>query len=287
MNVLITGSKGQLGSEIKDIAENYKSFNFLFADLPELDICNVKSVNDYVSKYDVNTVINCAAYTAVDKAEEDIEIAQKVNAEGVINLVDAMLRVNGKIIHISTDYVFNGNHFMPYQENDTESPIGIYGKTKREGELAVLNSNVDGIVIRTSWLYSAYGNNFVKTMMRLGNDKKELNVIFDQVGTPTYAGDLAKACLEILLNNNSRIDKKGKVYHFSNEGVASWYDFAIAIMKIGAIDCKVFPIETKDYPTLAKRPYFSVLNKAKIKNDFGLRIPYWRDSLEKCIQKLS
>lgn len=287
MNLLITGSNGQLGSEIKDIADNYKSFNFLFADLPELDICNLKSVNDYVSKYDVNTVINCAAYTAVDKAEEDIEIAQKVNAEGVFNLADAMLRVNGKIIHISTDYVFNGNHFMPYQENDIESPIGVYGKTKREGELAVLNSNVDGIVIRTSWLYSAYGNNFVKTMMRLGNDKKELNVIFDQVGTPTYAGDLAKACLEILLNNNSHIDKKGKVYHFSNEGVASWYDFAMAIMKIGAIDCKVFPIETKDYPTLAKRPHFSVLNKAKIKNDFGLKIPYWRDSLEKCIQKLS
>lgn len=287
MNVLITGSNGQLGSEIKDISGTYKSVNFVYADLPELDICDVKSLNEYVSKYQINAVINCAAYTAVDKAEEDVEIAQKVNSEGVLNLVNAMEKVSGKMIHISTDYVFNGDHFMPYLENDTESPIGVYGKTKRDGELAVLNSNTDGIVIRTSWLYSAYGNNFVKTMMRLGNDKEELNVIFDQVGTPTFAGDLATACLEILSTHNFRIDKKGKVYHFSNEGVASWYDFAIAIMKIGNIDCKVFPIETKDYPTLAKRPHFSVLNKTKIKNDFGLEIPYWRDSLEKCIQKLS
>jgi dTDP-4-dehydrorhamnose reductase len=287
MNVLITGSKGQLGSEIKDISGNYKSINFIYADLPELDICDIKSLHEYVSSHRINTVINCAAYTAVDKAEEDIEIAKKVNSEGVLNLVKVMEKINGKIIHISTDYVFNGEHFMPYLENDIESPIGLYGKTKRDGELVVLNSNIDGIVIRTSWLYSAYGNNFVKTMMRLGNDKEELNVIFDQVGTPTFAGDLAIACLEILSNKNSRIDKKGNLYHFSNEGVASWYDFAIAIMKIGNIDCKVMPIETKDYPTLAKRPHYSVLNKTKIKKDFGLEIPYWRDSLKVCIEKLS
>ena len=287
MNVLITGSNGQLGSEIKDISGDYKLINFHYADLPELDICDVKSLNEYVTKYQINTVINCAAYTAVERAEEDVETAQKVNSEGILNLVNAMEKINGKIIHISTDYVFDGNHFMPYKETDKESPIGVYGKTKRDGELAVINSNIDGIVIRTSWLYSAYGNNFLKTMIRLGNDKEELNVIFDQVGSPTFAGDLATVCLEILSGNNSRIDKKGKVYHFSNEGVASWYDFAIAIMKIGNIDCKVFPIETKDYPSLTKRPHFSVLNKAKIKNDFGIKIPYWRDSLEKCIKKLS
>ena len=286
MNVLITGSNGQLGSEIKDISDNYKGLHLIYADLPELDICDVKLLTDFVSKNQIDAIINCAAYTAVDKAEEDVLIADKVNSEGVLNLVRAMENVNGKIIHISTDYVFNGEHFMPYQESDTESPIGVYGMTKRAGEIAVLNSTLDGIVIRTSWLYSAYGNNFVKTMMRLGNDKDKLNVIFDQVGTPTFAGDLATACLEIL-SNNSRIDEKGSVYHFSNEGVASWYDFAVAIMKIATIDCQVSPIETKDYPTLAKRPHFSVLNKTKIKNDFGLEIPYWRDSLEKCIKKLS
>ena len=235
----------------------------------------------------INAVINCAAYTAVDKAEEDAEIAEKVNSKGVINIVNALQTVNGKLIHISTDYVFDGNHFLPYKETDPVSPIGVYGETKRAGELAVINSDIDSIVIRTSWLYSAYGNNFVKTMMRLGKEKKKLNVIFDQIGTPTFAGDLANTCLAILSNEQNRIDKAGKVYHFSNEGVASWYDFATAVMKINKLDCEVLPIETKDYPTLAKRPHYSVLNKAKIKQNFKITIPYWRDSLEGCIQKLN
>jgi dTDP-4-dehydrorhamnose reductase len=287
MRVLITGSNGQLGSEIKELATNYKKLDFVFKDLPELDICNFEALQAFIIDFNINIVINCAAYTAVDKSEEDAEIAEQVNYEGVLNIVNALQTVNGKLIHISTDYVFDGNQYMPYREIDPVSPIGVYGETKREGELAVINSDIEAIVIRTSWLYSAYGNNFVKTMMRLGNDKEELNVIFDQVGTPTFAGDLAIACLEILSNKNSRIDKKGNLYHFSNEGVASWYDFAIAIMKIGNIDCKVMPIETKDHPTLAKRPHYSVLNKAKIKNDFGLEIPYWRDSLVKCIGKLN
>jgi dTDP-4-dehydrorhamnose reductase len=286
MRVLITGSNGQLGSEIKELATNYKKLDFVFKDLPELDICNFEALQAFIIDFNINIVINCAAYTAVDKSEEDAEIAEQVNYEGVLNIVNALQTVNGKLIHISTDYVFDGNQYMPYREIDPVSPIGVYGETKREGELAVINSDIEAIVIRTSWLYSAYGNNFVKTMMRLGNDKEELNVIFDQVGTPTFAGDLAITCLEILSNKNSRIDKKGNLYHFSNEGVASWYDFAIAIMKIGNIDCKVMPIETKDYPTLAKRPHYSVLNKAKIKNDFGLEIPYWRDSLKDCIEKI-
>jgi dTDP-4-dehydrorhamnose reductase len=286
MNILVTGANGQLGSEIRNVSNEYEQFNFFFRNSQELDICKLDSLIEFVSRNKIDTIINCAAYTAVDKAEEEPETARNVNVGGVENLVKVMVAVHGKLIHFSTDYVFDGDHFMPYQENDTASPIGVYGKTKRDGELAVLNSNVDGIVIRTSWLYSTYGNNFVKTMMRLGNDKEELNVIFDQVGTPTFAGDLAIACLEILSNKNSRIDKKGNLYHFSNEGVASWYDFAIAIMKIGNIDCKVMPIETKDYPTLAKRPHYSVLNKAKIKNDFGLEIPYWRDSLKDCIEKI-
>jgi len=191
------------------------------------------------------------------------------------------------LIHISTDYVFDGNHFLPYKESDPVNPIGVYGETKRAGELAVINSAIDSIVIRTSWLYSSYGNNFVKTMLRLGSEKENLGVIFDQVGTPTYARDLAKTCLVILCENTSEnIRKNGSLYHYSNEGVASWYDFAISIMELGGKNCKVNPIQTKDYPTLAKRPQYSVLNKSKIKIDFKIEIPFWRDSLKDCIQKI-
>jgi dTDP-4-dehydrorhamnose reductase len=286
MNVLVTGASGQLGSEIKDCQHNFKELNVVYADLLDLDICNEDAVNTFVTLNGIEAVINCAAYTAVDKAEEAAETARNVNATGVLNLVKAMQNVNGKIIHISTDYVFDGTKSLPYVEEDIVNPIGVYGNTKREGELAVINSTIEGIVIRTSWLYAAYGNNFVKTMMRLGKEKEKLTVIFDQIGTPTFAGDLANTCLAILSIEQNRIDKAGKVYHFSNEGVASWYDFATAVMKINKLDCKVFPIETKDYPTLAKRPHYSVLNKSKIKTDFNIQIPYWRDSLEKCIEKL-
>jgi dTDP-4-dehydrorhamnose reductase len=287
MNILVTGSNGQLGSEIKDIVTNYKDFCFFFRDLPALDICNSKQLALFFTENSIDTVINCAAYTNVDKAEEDIEIAEKVNATGVLNLVNALEKVQGKLIHISTDYVFDGSNFLPYQESDEVNPIGVYGNTKRRGELAVINSGIDGIVIRTSWLYSAYGNNFVKTMLRFGNERDELDVIFDQVGTPTSASDLAKTCLDILAyKKDAKINSKGNIYHFSNEGVASWYDFAVAIMEFGKVDCQVKPIQTKDYPTLAKRPPFSVLNKTKIKTDFEIEIPYWRDALVACIQKL-
>ena len=287
MNILVTGSNGQLGSEIKDIAVNYKDFSFFFMDLPALDICNNNQLDVFFTENKIHTVINCAAYTAVDKAEEDAEIAKKVNSEGVLNLVNAIGKVNGKLIHISTDYVFDGNSFLPYQELDDVNPIGVYGNTKRSGELAVLNSKIDGIVIRTSWLYSAYGNNFVKTMLRLGNERNELGVIFDQVGTPTNASDLAKTCLDILAcKKHSKINTKGNIYHFSNEGVTSWYDFAHTIIELGKVECHVKPIQTKDYPTLAKRPHFSVLNKTKIKTDFEIEIPYWRDALVACINKL-
>jgi|TARA_B110000114_G_C15040357_1_gene376774 dTDP-4-dehydrorhamnose reductase len=287
MNILVTGSNGQLGSEIKDLAASYKNFNFFFSVLPALDISNRNQLDVFFTENKINTVINCAAYTAVDKAEEDEIIAKKVNSEGVLNLVNAVAKVNGKLIHISTDYVFDGNSFLPYQESDEVNPIGVYGNTKRSGELAVINANIDGIVIRTSWLYSAYGNNFVKTMLRLGGEREELGVIFDQVGTPTSASDLAKTCLDILsYNEEAKINGKGKLYHFSNEGVASWYDFAVAIMEFGKVDCQVKPIQTKDYPTLAKRPHFSVLNKTKIKTDFEIEIPYWRDALVSCINKL-
>jgi dTDP-4-dehydrorhamnose reductase len=287
MKVLITGSNGQLGSEIRELAANYSKLDLVFRNSHELDICSFEALQDFIIDHKINVVINCAAYTAVDKAEEDTEIAERVNSMGVSNLVNALEKVNGKLIHISTDYVFDGDHFLPYKELDPVSPIGVYGETKRAGELAVLKSAIDSVVIRTSWLYSSYGNNFVKTMLRLGNEKENLGVIFDQVGTPTYARDLAKTCLEILCEGSSvNISKNGNLYHYSNEGVASWYDFAISIMKIGGENCKVKPIQTKDYPTLAKRPQYSVLNKSKIKKDFKIEIPYWKDSLKDCIEKI-
>ena len=287
MRVLITGSNGQLGSEIKELAANYKKIDFVFKDLPDLDICNFNLLQSFIIDNKINAVINCAAYTAVDKAEEDEEIAEKVNSTGVLNLVSALKRVNGKLIHISTDYVFDGDHFSPYKESDPVNPIGVYGKTKRAGELAVINSAIDSIVIRTSWLYSSFGSNFVKTMLLLGSEKENLGVIFDQVGTPTYARDLANTCLKILCENTSEnISKNGNLYHYSNEGVSSWYDFAISIMQLGGKNCKVNPIQTKDYATVAKRPQYSVLNKSKIKTDFKIEIQYWRDSLKECIEKI-
>jgi dTDP-4-dehydrorhamnose reductase len=287
MRVLITGSNGQLGSEIKELATYYKTINFILKDLPDLDICNFEALQAFILDHKINAVINCAAYTAVDKAEQNAEVAEKVNSKGVLNLVNALHKVNGKLIHISTDYVFDGDHFLPYQELDQVSPIGVYGNTKRSGELAVINSDLDAIVIRTSWMYSSYGNNFVKTMLRLGNEKENLGVIYDQVGTPTYARDLAKTCLEILTGvNSAKISKNGNLYHYSNEGVASWYDFAISIIELGGENCKVKPIQTKDYPTLAKRPQYSVLNKSKIKTDFKIEIPHWRNSLKDCIEKI-
>lgn len=287
MNILITGSNGQLGSELKILSIYYKKFTFFFKDLNELDICNKKQLNFFIEENKINIVINCAAYTDVDKAEHDSITAKNVNTKGVLNLVKALEKVDGKLIHISTDYVFKGNNFIPYRESDEVSPIGIYGKTKRGGELAVIKSYIDAIVIRTSWLYSAHGNNFVKTILNLGNERDEIGVIFDQIGSPTNASDLAKACLDILLfKYKNKISSKGKLYHFANNGVASWYDFSKAILAIGKINCNVIPIETKDYPKTAKRPHFSVLNSSKIKNDFKIEIPYWRDSLERCIYRI-
>ncbi|MDB4761654.1 dTDP-4-dehydrorhamnose reductase [bacterium] len=287
MKVLITGSNGQLGSEIRDLASDCDTLEFVFRDLPELDICDIEAINSCIEDNNIDAVINCAAFTAVDRSEENAEIAKQINAKGVSNLVNALKRVDGKLIHISTDYVFDGDHFLPYKETDTVCPVGVYGETKRAGELSVINSDIDGIVIRTSWLYSVYGDNFVKTMLKLGHERDELGVIFDQVGTPTNASDLARTCLDILSKKRqSKINLGGKIYHYSNEGVASWYDFAIAIMSLGKVDCLVKPIETKDYPTLAKRPHFSVLNKSKIKKDFSLEISYWKEALEKCIKKL-
>ncbi|SNR14908.1 dTDP-4-dehydrorhamnose reductase [Tenacibaculum jejuense] len=283
MNVLVTGSSGQLGSEIKVLSKKHIYRHvFFFENTSGLDITDLSSVKDYFKQNDINAVINCAAYTAVDKAESEQELARKVNADGVRNLLEA-LNERGRFIHISTDYVFNGESYIPYKETDKVDPLGTYGKTKREGEEYFLNSNTKGFIIRTSWVYSSFGNNFVKTMLRLGKDRESLGVIFDQIGSPTYARDLAKVCLTFLEQDTP---SKTEIYHYSNEGVASWYDFAKSIMEIANLKCNVKPIETKDYPTPAKRPNYSFLNKTKIKKDLNIEIPHWRDSLNECIKEL-
>lgn len=282
MNILVTGANGQLGSELKNQALAYSQYKFFFTDIQELDICKSHDVLKYVQENAIGLIINCAAYTAVDKAETDIEKARLINVDAVNNLVNACEIVNARLIHVSTDYVFNGEYYKPLSEDVEVSPIGVYGITKHQGEEKVINASIESIVIRTSWLYSSYGNNFVKTMMRLGAERDELGVIFDQVGTPTYACDLATAIFQVI-KRGRKMDESGKIYHFSNEGVASWYDFAIAIMKYAGISCKVKPIKTADYPTPAMRPHYSVLDKSKIKKDFEIEIPYWKESLQRCI----
>jgi len=288
-NILVTGANGQLGSEIKFLIDSKESIDknikFYFTTSQDLDISDFQKVRIFLESNNINTIINCAAYTAVDKAQTEEESANKINHLAVENIAQLSKELKIKLIHISTDYVFNGENYRPYTEADTTKPQSIYGQTKLDGENSMLEINPENsIIIRTSWVYSSFGNNFVKTMLRLGSDKEELGVIFDQVGTPTYARDLAKTILNII----PKIDnKKVVVYHYSNEGVLSWYDFAKEIMKMGKLNCKVNPIETKDYPTPAKRPPYSILNKSKIKKDFDIIIPYWKDSLKECLKELS
>lgn len=281
MNILVTGANGQLGSSIRKISGNYKNNNFLFTDMPEVDITNVDLLRDLVKKNNINAIINCAAFTAVDKAESCEDLAAKINVDGPKNLAIVAKEVGAKLVHISTDYVFGGRSFLPLKETDKPAPIGVYGRTKRLGETEVEMSGCDAIVIRTAWLYSEYGANYVKTMLRLGKEKDHLNVVFDQVGTPTYATDLAVAIMTLLEKGFSGFE----LYHFSNEGVISWFDFTKAIFEIAGIKTPVGAIESFEYPTAAERPAYSVLNKRKIK-DAGVEVPYWRDSLKKCLEIL-
>lgn len=282
-NILVTGSSGQLGSEIKELSNAYHD-TFVFTDRTILDITDKEAVETIIEKEAIDTIINCAAYTAVDKAESDVENADKINHQAVKNLAQIAKEKSIKLIHISTDYVFDGKNYKPYEEDDQTNPNGIYGKTKLAGEKAIQEiAPKDTIMIRTSWVYSSYGNNFVKTMLNLGKTKEKLTVINDQVGTPTYARDLAKAILDIIpqINND-----KPEIYHYSNEGVISWYDFAKEIMKMTKLPCKIEPIATKDYPTPAKRPHFSLLNKTKIKERYQVEVPFWKDSLYDCLAKM-
>ena len=283
-NILVTGSKGQVGSELQTLASAYHMYNFYFTDKETLDITDKEKFSAFVQANSIDIMINAAAYTAVDKAEEDKENADRVNHLATHYLAEIAKEHAIKLIHISTDYVFDGKNYRPYVEEDTTNPNGVYGATKLAGEKAMQAINPqNSIIIRTSWVYSSFGANFVKTMLRLGKERDSLGVIFDQVGTPTYARDLAKAILDILPKVENR---HVEIYHYSNEGVLSWYDFAKEIMRMAKLECEVNPIETKAYPTPATRPHYSLLNKAKIKNEFALTIPYWKDSLDNCLKVL-
>lgn len=282
MNILVTGCNGQLGNEIQLLEKEYPQHTYFNTDVAELDITNQLAVNDFINRHAIDGVINCAAYTAVDKAEGDKELCTTLNTVAPSYLAAAIDKRGGWIIHVSTDYVFDGTHHTPYVETDTPSPDSVYGSTKLAGELGVSKFCKKHMIIRTAWLYSAFGNNFVKTMIRFGKEKTELGVIFDQIGTPTYARDLAVTIM-------TAVDKgiETGVYHYSNEGVISWYDFTKAIHRIAGIkDCKVRPLHTSEYPTAANRPAYSVLDKTKIKQTYGIEIPYWEDSLKECIERL-
>ncbi len=284
MKILVTGANGQLGNELKNVLEAEIPGNTLYTDIAELDLTNAEAVMTFVKLNEVSHIVNCAAYTAVDKAEEQKLECATVNINAVQNIANAADEVGAKVIHVSTDYVFDGTAHRPYKESDKVNPISQYGTTKRKGETALLALAPDSIIIRTSWLYSPYGNNFVKTMMRLGQEREHLKVVCDQIGTPTYALDLAKAIYRILISNQW---VEG-IFHFSNEGVCSWYDFAKAIHRItGITGCEITPIPTEDYPTAATRPFYSVLDKSRIKATYGVEIPYWQDSLIECIKRIN
>jgi len=283
MKILVTGANGQLGSELRNVLEQECPGMTLYTDIDELDLTNGKLVEGFVADNDISHIINCAGYTAVDKAEEDEAACLRVNFEAVKNIANAAYNAGAKVLHISTDYVFDGTSYRPYKESDKVNPVSQYGTSKRKGETVLLALCSNAIIIRTSWLYSPYGHNFVKTMLKLGEEKPSLRVVSDQIGTPTYSLDLARAISSIL---RARQWAPG-TYHYSNEGVCSWYDFAKAIHRLAGITtCEVEPILTEDYPTAARRPAFSVLDKTRIKRTYDLKIPHWEESLAHCIQRL-
>jgi len=282
MKILVTGSNGQLGQELRKLSQKYPDHEFIFTDIMELDITNQNSVEKFFEDVKPEAVINCAAYTAVDKAESDASRAFELNGTSVGHLAKNSSQAGAIFIQISTDYVFDGIKSTPYTEDDVPNPQSVYAKSKYQGELETLKFASRGIIFRTSWLYSEYQNNFVKTIINKGKERGHLNVVYDQVGVPTYAGDLAEAILNILpaLKNHQGVE----IYHYSNEGVASWYDFAKDIVEFSGIKCTINPILTINYPLPAMRPPFSVMDKTKFRKQFGIEIPYWRESLRKCVK---
>lgn len=287
MNILVTGSNGQLGNEMRIVSEQLKHHTFFFTDVAELDITDKVAVNEFFKQNAPDIVVNCAAYTDVNRAESDLEKAELINATAPKILAECCKANGAKFIHVSTDYVFDGSAHLPYKETDKENPVSAYGTTKYHGEQNIVASGCEYVIIRTCWLYSSFGKNFVKTMATLGATKEELGVVFDQVGTPTYAADLANAIATIIAKTaqDSAAFVKG-IYHFSNEGVCSWYDFTVAIMGLYNLNCRIKPLHTDEYPTPANRPAYSVLDKTKIKNTFGITIPHWYESLKVCVKKL-
>lgn len=283
-NVLVTGADGQLGSCLRDRASLFPEFKFHFSSISDLDITSEESIDSFVQENEIDAILNCAAYTAVDKAEEEKEKAFEVNAHAINHLIKAASKRSARIIHISTDYVFSGVSEYPYSVDEEKGPINVYGSSKLAGE-ENLEKYQNSILIRTSWVISEYGNNFVKTMKRLGAERNELNVVSDQIGAPTYAGDLAMAILTILKRNKAL--EKMETYHYSNAGKISWHTLAEAIMQIEGLACEVHPIPTSEYPTPAKRPSYSLLSCSKIVQDYGISIPFWRDSLKKILKRLS
>lgn len=285
MNILVTGSRGQLGSEIQELSLITPQHRFFFLDLPELDITEPEQVESFCRQSDIEAIVNCAAYTSVDRAESDSAAAFRVNSDGAAVLASSAAGMNALLVHLSTDYVFDGNASEPYRESDPASPLGVYGSSKWEGEERIREIAPSHIIIRTSWLYSQYGANFVKTMLRLGRERESLQVVFDQAGTPTSAADLAGAVLTIL-DRSDRERRYAETYHYSNEGVCSWYDFAVSIMEMAGLGCSVIPVRSSEFPQAAQRPHFSVLDKSAIKREWGLRIPHWRSSLALQLEKI-
>ncbi len=281
-NILITGANGQLGNEMRVLATEHPEYTYFFTDVQELDICDEQAVMNFVQENDIDCIVNCAAYTAVDKAEESVELCNKLNHIAPGYLAKAAALRGAALIQVSTDYVFDGTNHIPYRETEPTCPNSVYGRTKLAGEEEAMKQCPRTMIIRTAWLYSTFGNNFVKTMIRLGREKEQLGVIFDQVGTPTYARDLARAIYAAIAQ-----DVPSGVFHFSNEGVCSWYDFTRAIHRIAGITtCRVRPLHTEEYPTPAARPHYSVLDKTKIKETLNIEIPYWEDSLRECMKSL-
>lgn len=281
-NILVTGANGQLGMEFRELETIFTRYNFLFVSKEEMAINDKEAVEIFFSKNDIDFCINCAAYTAVDKAETEKDIALNINATAVGNLAAVCKQYSAGFIHFSTDYVFNGNADQPYKETDITDPVNYYGFTKLEGEQAALKNNPSSIIIRTSWVYSRFGKNFVKTMLRLMSEKESIGVVADQKGCPTYAADLAAAAMQVIENGKMLPG----IYHYCNEGIISWHEFATAIKEISGSNCVVNPITTKDYPTPAKRPFYSALNTQKIRLSCDIVIPHWKQSLELCISKI-
>lgn len=281
-NILVTGSNGQLGNEFRLVVENKdKANNYFYTDVADLDITNKNDVSNFIIANNIDIVVNCAAYTNVDKAEDDKEKADLINHIGPNNLAEVCRDRNGFLIHISTDYVFDGTKNSPYTETDETKPLGVYSETKLKGENAIINSGCEYVIIRTSWLYSSFGKNFLKTMQKLTAERESLKVVFDQVGTPTYAGDLANVIYKIIMKNDK--DIKNQIYHFSNEGVCSWYDFAVAINETFGNNCKVLPCHSNEFPSKVRRPSYSVLDKTRIKKALDIVIPHWMESIKKSV----